>query len=243
MENKSAGEVLGSASAPYTNALAKRCGVATNFHAMTHPSLPNYIALTSGDTQGITDNADPAQHPLNVPSIFSQLGAGGWRALNESMPRNCAKTNSGPYAVRHNPATYYANIAAQCAAQDVPLGATPDLSAKFTFVTPNDDSNTHDQSVAFGDNWLSNFMPKVFNSAEYKAGKTLVVLTYDEGGGLPPTQNTIATVLMAPSITPGTSVSTYYTAYSLLRTTEEMLGLPPLANASTATSMRTGFGL
>lgn len=242
MENKSSDQVYGSPNAPYTNAVANSCGKATNFHAITHPSLPNYIALTSGSTQGIADDADPSSHPLNVPSIFSQLG-NEWKGLNESMPSNCSKKNSGPYAARHNPATYYTNIASQCSAQDIPLGATPDLSAKFTFITPNNKSNTHDTSVAFGDTWLSTFLPTVFATPEYQAGRTLVVLTYDEGSGLPPKGNVIPAILMARSITSGTSVDTYYTSYSLLRTTEEMLNLPLIAGAATDPSMRNGFGL
>src|SRR5207253_163666 len=83
-ENKTYSEIIGSANAPYINSIAKRCGSASNFFAEAHPSLPNYVAMTSGSTQGITDDHDPSAHPLNVASIFSQLGA-GWRSLEESM--------------------------------------------------------------------------------------------------------------------------------------------------------------
>src|SRR5262249_3558110 len=80
MENKSLADVIGSGNAPYLNRLARSCGTATNFHAESHPSLPNYLALTSGSTQGITDDGPPAEHPLAAPSIFSQLGS-HWQAL------------------------------------------------------------------------------------------------------------------------------------------------------------------
>jgi hypothetical protein len=66
--------VIGSPSAPYLNQLASRCALATNYYAVSHPSLPNYIALTSGSTQGINNDDDPSSHPLDTPSIFSQLG-------------------------------------------------------------------------------------------------------------------------------------------------------------------------
>jgi len=78
--------IVGSSDAPYFNELASRCGLATNDDAVSHPSLPNYIALTSGSTQGITDDDEPSSHPLKSPSIFSELGS-NWRALVESMPQ------------------------------------------------------------------------------------------------------------------------------------------------------------
>src|ERR687886_3007366 len=89
MENHAYNQIIGSSSAPYINSLANQCGSATNFKAITHPSLPNYIAMTSGSTQGVTDDNGPSSHPLNAPSIFSQLPAGQSRSLQESMRSNC----------------------------------------------------------------------------------------------------------------------------------------------------------
>lgn len=242
MENESYGEIVGSPSAPYVNQLARDCGVASNFFAETHPSLPNYIAMTSGSPQGITDDDGPSSHPLDVPSIFSQLGSGGWRSLQESMPSNCYLSDSGSYAVRHNPAAYYTNIRSDCSTDDVPLGATPDISARFTFVTPNLCNDMHDCTVQTGDSWLSTFLPKLFASNEYKAGGTAIFITWDEDDSS--ASNQIATVVASPSTLPGTVSSTRFTHYSLLRTTEEMLGLSTfLGNADGATSMRGAFKL
>jgi phosphatidylinositol-3-phosphatase len=241
MENHSYSEVVGSASAPYESQLASRCGSASRMFAETHPSLPNYIAMTSGSAQGITDDNGPSSHPLNVPSVFS-LTAGGWRSLEESMPSNCALSNSGQYAVRHNPAAYYTNIRTECASLDVPLASTPDLSARFTFVTPNLCNDTHDCSVQTGDTWLQGFLTKVFASAEYQAGRTAVFLTWDEDDSS--MSNQIPTLVAAPSVVPGTASATTFNHYSMLRTTEELLGLSPLlGNAATATSMRSAFNL
>jgi phosphatidylinositol-3-phosphatase len=234
-ENKGYGSIIGSPDAPYINSLAQACGLATNFFAEAHPSLPNYIAMTSGSTQGITDDSAPSSHPLSVPSIFSQLGS-GWRSLQESMPSNCQKSNSGDYAVRHNPAAYYTNI--DCAAQDVPLGATPDLSAKFTFITPNLCNDMHDCSVKTGDAWLSGFMSKLLSSSEYQAGGTAVFITWDEEG-----DNHVATLVVSPYTSAGAEAGLVYNHYSMLRTTEELLGLGTLGNASFALSMRSAFGL
>jgi phosphatidylinositol-3-phosphatase len=235
-ENKTYSSIIGSPSAPYINALAEQCGLATNFFAETHPSLPNYIAMTSGSTQGITDNLGPSSHLLDVESIFSQLGS-DWRALQESMPSNCLQSNSGLYAVRHNPAAYYTNI--DCATDDVPLDSTPDLSAAFTFVTPNLCNDMHDCTVETGDAWLSTFMEKVLASPEYEAGGTVVFITWDESND---DSQHIATLAVSP-YTAAAHAAPFYDHYSLLRTTEELLGLETLGNASVASSMRSAFGL
>ena len=241
MENHSYDDAIDPAYAPYTSRLARACGLATSFTAETHPSLPNYIAMTSGGTQRITDDAGPPAHPLGVASIFSQT-AGRWRALEESMPTNCRLTDDGRYAVRHNPATYYTPLRAECSRNDMPLGATPDLSARFTFVTPNMCNDTHDCSVSTGDAWLARFLPAVFATAEYRAGKTAVFLTWDENDGSQ--GNHIATLVMAPSVPSRTRVATPFNHYSMLRTTEELLGISTyLGAANGATSMRHGFGL
>jgi len=237
-ENKPYSDIIGSASAPYTNTLASECGVATNFFAETHPSLPNYIAMTSGSTQGITDNAAPSSHPLAVPSIFSQVAS--WRSLQESMPSNCALTDSYPYAVRHNPAAYYTDIRTACASFDVPLGSTPDISAAYTFVTPNLCNDMHDCSVSTGDSWLSTFLPKILGSSAYTSGSTAIFITWDEDDSS--ASNHVATLVIAPSVPIGTGIATTFNHYSMLRTTEELLGVNTyLGNAATATSMRSPF--
>ncbi len=251
MENKSFDQVIGSSETPYINKLADQCGLATNYEAISHPSLPNYVALTSGGLQGVADDANPSAHPLNVPSIFSQLG-GDWRGLDESMKSNCEQTNDGNYAVRHNPAAYYTNIRDVCVDKDIPLPSsgslTGDLSAKFTFITPDvcDDmhsvcsSSVNGSELQTGDKFLSNFVPKLINSNEYQAGNTAIFLTWDEGGSGP---NSVVTEVIAPTVTPGTKSNTLFSHYSLLGTTEEMLGLPKLGEAANAASMRSAFGL
>jgi phosphatidylinositol-3-phosphatase len=248
MENKGF-EQIGAQSAPYINSLVTRCGLATNFLGEAHPSLPNYIAMTSGSTQGIGDDSGPSSHPLNVPSIFSQLGS-DWRALQESMPSNCAKSDAGLYAVRHNPAVYYTNIAGACATQDVPLSDPPDLSARFTFITPNECNDMHScptgqdaaAQIRNGDGWLASWMPKLLDSSQYKSGNTAIFLTWDEDdySGI----NHVATIVISPSTPAGLKVGTQFDHYALLRTTQEMLGLPAiLGQAASAPSMAADFHL
>ncbi|MFZ1995893.1 MAG: alkaline phosphatase family protein [Solirubrobacteraceae bacterium] len=239
MENEDFGSVIGSGSAPFINSLANTYGLATDYSAISHPSLPNYIALTSGSDQGISDDSDPSSHPLNVPSIFSQLAAGASRSLEQDMPANCAKGDSGDYAVRHNPETYYTNLGTDCSNYDAPLGAVPDLSSRFTFVTPNVINDMHDGTLADGDSFLKTFVPALMATPQYQTGSTAMFITWDESSGS--SGNQVPCIVISP-YTHGVKDATPYTHYSLLRTTEELLGLPLLGNAASAASMLGKFG-
>jgi hypothetical protein len=251
MENESFGSIIRSPDAPYQTALANRCGLATNYQAITHPSLPNYLAATGGTTAGVVDDGEPDLHPITGPSIFSEIDATklSWRAYAESMPVACDTVTSGLYAARHNPAVYYVGIRAACEHDDVPMGAITggplhsaledDTLANFVFVTPNICDDAHSCPVLHGDTWLSGFLSMVFASLTYRLGHTVVFVTYDEGNS----DNNVPTIVAAPSVPSDTKSATLFTHYSLLRTAEDLLGLPPLVNASTATSMVSAFHL
>jgi hypothetical protein len=237
MENHGLDQVDGSNDAPYLNRLGHQCGLATDYSAVAHPSLPNYIALTSGSTQGITDDTG---HPLPTASLFSLLGP-NWRSLEESMPVGCDHSSGGEYAVKHNPAAFYTSIASVCRTHDEPLANPPDVSAEFTFITPNLCDDMHSCSTREGDAWLSREIPLILDSAQYEAGTTAVFITWDEndeGGALVPCY------VIAPSVAPGTRAATRFSHYSLLRTTEDMLELgPPLGQSAAAPDMAGAFHL
>jgi len=232
--------VVGSRSAPYFNQLASKCGLATKYFAISHPSLPNYIALTSGSTQGISDDGEPSVHPLDVPSIFSQLGA-NWKTLAQSMPATCDHVTSGQYAARHNPAVYYTTSAATCPKDDVPLRQPLDLNAKFTLVVPNICDDMHSCPVSTGDAWLRGFVPEILSSAQYQSKSLVLFITFDENDD--GASNQVPTLVIAPTTPKGDKVSTTFSHYSLLRTTEELLRLGYLGGAKRATSMIAGFHL
>ena len=71
--------VIGSGAAPYINSLAASYGLATNYYAASHPSLPNYLALTAGSTFGITSDCTTCF--VNATNIADQIEASGrsWR--------------------------------------------------------------------------------------------------------------------------------------------------------------------
>src|SRR5438477_4505604 len=108
MENHPFNEIIRNPAAPFINGLASQYGLATNYEAVSHPSLPNYLALIGGSTFGITDDAGPDVHVLGAPNIVDRIEASGrtWKAYMESMPSNCLGTNAGEYAVRHDPFVY-----------------------------------------------------------------------------------------------------------------------------------------
>lgn len=250
MENKSWFDVMGKPSpASHIKRVARLCSAASSFYGEANPSLPDYLAMTSGSTQGVTDDKGPSFHPITADNIFHQVG--DWRTLEESMPTPCSETDSKTYFTRHNPALYYVDLQPTCASLDVPLGATPDISAKFTLITPNGCNDMDEASVRcassfagvvqLGDAWLGSFLKTILKTPQYRSGTTAVFITWDESShGAPATQR-IPTLVIAPSVRPGTISVKRFDHYALLRTTEQLLGLPFLGAAATAPSMRRAF--
>ncbi|MBV9042328.1 MAG: hypothetical protein JOZ68_15085, partial [Acidimicrobiia bacterium] len=203
MENHSYSQVIGSSAAPYETALARQFGTATHYSSVGSPSLPNYIGATSGSTHGIGDDAGPQTHALTSDNIFRQVRAAGGieRSFTESMPINCALSSVDTYAVKHNPAAYYTggNDRAACGVDDVSFSSTLPRGRlpMFSFVTPNLCHDTHDCSVGVGDAWLRSFLPPLLASAEYRAGKTVIFLIWDEYSPMP-------NVVISPTTPPGT---------------------------------------
>jgi hypothetical protein len=247
MENKPSARIIGSPSAPYLNDLAHHCGLANNDHGVAHPSLPNYIALTSGSTQGVNDDGDPSAHPLNAPSLFGQLDTArsSWKAYEESMPSNCLRSNRGQYAVKHNPPLYYTNLAS-CSAHDVPYQRlAQDLDGgtlpAFSFITPNLCNDMHSCSVATGDAWLSREVPRLLSSSVYRSGATAVFIAWDEDDRS--SGNQIPLFVIGPNVTPGTVSNESFTHTALLDLTEQLLRLPSLPGAAGGRQLRQAFHL
>ena len=235
---------------PYAYSLAKRFGYATDFSAITHPSLPNYIAMVTGSTQGIIDDAEPASHRLLTPSVFQRAMAAGKTVgtYAEGMPSNCATTHGGNrYVPRHNPWTYFPAERDACGAWDVPFSQfAPAVSAgqlpNIAFAIPNDCHNAHDRdcSLADADAWFKSHMTEVFDGPDWRSGQLAIVLTADEDDRH--SGNRILTVVIHPS-QHANIVSRPLTLYSLSRLFSEVTGTQPLGNAASAPSMFEAFGL
>ncbi len=248
MENHGFSQVAGHS--PFLNRLAARCGLAASYRAVTHPSLPNYLSMTSGGPQGLEgyDCQPGSGCDTSASSIFGQTT---WRVFAQNMPSPCFRRNSGLYAPRHNPALYYTTpaVAGACAASDLPLGggaltralSRPASLAHFVMVIPNLCNDEHDCPVSSGDSWLARAVPQILHSAAYRSGTTALLITYDEDDHAE--GNRVYAVVVSPSTHPHTVSQTPFTHASLLRTSEELLGLPLLPAAGSAASMRAAFNL
>lgn len=232
---------------PYTFGLAKKYGYATRYRAITHPSLPNYIAIASGKTYGIGDDADPSAHQLKGHSVFGQaLRAGKTAGLYaQSMPSRCATTPADPYAVKHNPWAYFVDERRGCRAHDVPMtrfgtAVTDGTLPRVGMVIPDLDHDAHDGTLKTADSWFKAQMTKVFAGPDWKSGHLAVVLTADEDDTAH--GNRVLTVVIHPS-QHGNVVTTRLNHYSLTRLYEDVAGLPYLNGAKTARSMTKAFGL
>jgi hypothetical protein len=215
--------------------LADTYGDATNFFAHTHPSQPNYVYATAGQTCGITSDALAT---CSAENILHQVGDSQWRSYQESMPSNCNRTTSGPSPVKHDPARIFTNV--NCAANDLPLPANPSFDRKFTFVTPDLCDDAHDCSLQTASDFLASFTPKVLNSPEYRAGNLLYVITFDEDEYTE--SNHIYTALINEA-TRGRSSATHYDFCNLLGTTEDLLRVGRTGCSVGAASMASDFGL
>jgi phospholipase C len=251
MENRSYSQVMG---APYISTLAAQCGVATNYHNVTHPSLPNYIAMTSGRPMGSLPRTDcPSFCPVSGPSIFSQTSS--WRVFAESMPGNCVRHDARPYVAHHTAAPYYTSVR-NCASNDVPLTAL-NLAAlpAFSMIVPNvvNDMHENSSSVAAGDSWLRAHLGAILASSVYRSGSTVVFVTWDEGGLTRHSSNCatnttdigchVALLVLSPYTVPGSRWTGVANHYSLLGATEQLLGLPYLGLAATAPRIKAAFRL
>lgn len=261
MENTPYTDVIGSSQAPFVNALAGECGLATNYHNLTHPSAPNYLGATSGYLGGAND-CTAFQCPDGNNNLFRQISSTRdetWKSYNESMQSNCYDPASaanpglntvGVYDSLHNPAIYYTDITAECATNDVPMGEVSggafahDLATRlptFSFISPNKCNDDHDCAVSVGDAYLQSLIGAIVTSRQYREGHTVIFLTWDEGeGGVSNdcAYNTtdvgchVATLVLSPSTRPGTQSAELFNHYSLLKTTEQLLHLPLLGHAN-----------
>ena len=258
-ENHSYGDVIGSTAAPYINGLAHSYGLATNVRAISHPSAPNYIGATSGQALASLPHSDCTTCKQAGPNIFAQGET--WRSYQESMTQPCAMQPSanGLYVPRHNAVTYFTDIpVATCRADDVALPAPAGSLAggglaAFTVVTPNLDDDMHSGTVAAADTWLATHLAPLLASPAFTDGSTVVFVVWDEGSGGGSLKGVDCTTSTSPSChvpllvlstrTRGLLVTTALTHYSLLRATEDLLGLPRLGLAARAPDLLPGFGL
>ena len=245
-ENREASAITAS-TAPYFASFAAANVNFTNFYGVTHPSQPNYLNAFSGSNQGVTTN-DHFSFPPSIDNLGNQLAAAGksWRVYVQNFPGNCFDGDSftggidgpgvaGQYVRKHSPAISFENVRvnpAECA--NIQPLANFDPTVNFAFVVPNMTNDMHDGTTAQGDAFLQAFVPLVTNSPDWT--NTLLIVSFDEGTSSVNGGGHIYTAAAAPWLRHA-DVTSIYNHFSVLRTIEEIFGLPFLNNAATASTM------
>jgi len=238
LENREYDEAIGNPEAAYLNHLAQRGAVATNFYGVSHPSLPNYLALFAGDTFGIAENC--TECVVYGPNLATQLSRAGisWRAYMEGLPYPCfAGPRYGLYAKRHNPFVYFPSVTAlpkRCnrvvpetqLVADLEQGRLPE----FGWLTPDLCHDGHDCMWGAVDFHLFTLLPRVIRQL---GPHGLLIVTFDEGlsdAGCcgAPGGGHIATILVGPDVPRGRQILRPADHYSLLASLEDRFGLPRL---------------
>jgi acid phosphatase len=230
-ENKKYSQINGSSSAPYLNSLAGQGAKFTQSFAITHPSQPNYIALFSGSTQGVTSDTCPKS--FSGGNLGQQLITAGltFKGYSESMPSNgYTGCTSGTYARKHNSWVDFTNVPAASNLTYASFPSNYTTLPTVAFVSPNLCSDMHDCSISTGDTWEQSHLDGYAQWA--KTHNSLLIVTFDEDSGS--SVNQIFTVFVGQHVKVGT-YSEQINHYTLLRTIEDAYGLPHINNATTAT--------
>jgi len=246
-ENKEFGSVIGNPQMPNYNKLAGEYTLLTQYYAIRHPSLPNYIALIGGDTFGIESNCTDCF--IAAPSLPDFIEASGrtWKTYQEDMPKPCYLGDTDVYVQKHNPFVYFDNIRldqARCERSVVPFTALQsDLEAgalpNFLFIKPNLCNDSHDCGLDITDAWLTNLLVQLVPALDAKTDSYAIFIFFEEGQGnhsccgLPAEAGgRVAFVIYSPLVRNGFIDSTPYTHYSLLKTILTAWGLPDIGHTA-----------
>ena len=264
LENYGYSDVIGNPNMPYLNGLASKNGLAMQYYADAHPSLPNYFELTVGEGTSITGTeGDSYSGMVSQDNVVRALVTAGksWKSYIESLPAiGYSGGDSGPYLKRHNPFVYFSDVqqsptqannvvAFTQLSTDIASGALPD----YGFIAPNANDDAHNcpvgmntctdtQKLAAADQWLSTNVPPLLSSTAFK--NSLLVIVFDEaqvtdvehGGGH------VAAIFVSQLAKQGYQSTTFYEHESVLRLTMEGLGVSDLpGSAASAPDMAEFF--
>ncbi len=244
LENEYTQNVVGSPQMQNFNALVKKGTLLSNYYAVGHPSLPNYMVLVSGSYQNISEDCTGCF--VNAPNLADEIETSGrtWKAYFEGMPSPCFVGSKKPYEQIFNPFIYFDSIRlnqARCVQSVVPLTQLDDdlksgQLPSFIYIAPNVCNSGHDCSASTADEWLGAMVAKLQQSPALKQD-SLLVITFDEGVQKPSpilTQGQVPTLLISSLAQAGYVDSTPYTHYSLLKTILLAWNLKPLGDTQKA---------
>jgi len=243
LENRSYEQVIRSPRAPFLNRLARRYALATRYYALAHPSLPNYIALTGGDTYGIHTNCSTCVTPHH--NLLNQLNRAeiGWRAYFEGLADGAAlRARTARYNPHYNPFAYFERIAGSPSARRR-IGNFTDLRrdvaarrlARFSWIAPDVFHDGHNSSLSQADRFAARLVPQVLRAL---GSRGVLYLVWDEGpnsdlrgAGGSPGGGRVVLIAAGGAARRGARSSVPVNHYALLRTIEANLGLPALRRA------------
>ena len=253
LENRDFSSVIGSKSMPLLNELATKNVLLSDYFSVAHPSLPNYLALMSGSTQGVT--TDCTNCFVNQPNLADEIEASNrtWKAYMEDLPTPCFVGNSGTYAQKHDPLLYFDSIRlnpARCDRSILPLTSLDNDLANnqlpnFSFIEPNLCNSGHSCAAGVADKWAGAMVAKL-QASPALGNNSLIIIAFDEGSdkstqgccGVPsPAGGKVAAVLISPSATPAFNDQTPYSHYSLLKTILTAWNLPPLGQTAKSSTV------
>ncbi|HWF49123.1 MAG TPA: alkaline phosphatase family protein [Solirubrobacteraceae bacterium] len=244
MENEEFGSIIGSPSTPYVNGLANRYALASSMYAISHPSLPNYLALTGGSTFGISsDCTDCSVAKTNIVDQLTNAHI-SWKAYMEDLPHPCfTGAGAGGYAKKHDPFVYYTDVTHQpsrCGRVVALTALAADERTRtlptFIWITPNLCHDMHDCSPSTGDRFLASLVPPLLRAL---GPHGLLFLTWDEGASDDgccrlASGGHVATIVAGGGAKAGARLRTPADHYSVLQAIEDLYGLPRLRGAACA---------
>jgi acid phosphatase len=258
-ENHSYNAVIGNSSMPYLNSLASANGLATQYYADVHPSLPNYFMLTAGATIASDDAFADIVTQDNVVRALTAAGK-TWKCYAEDLPSpGYLGGDVLPYAHHHNPFVYFSDVqnSSSEAANVVPVTQlAADISSNtlpdYAFIIPDLENDAHDcppgmssctdtQTLANADQWLAAKFKPLLASSAFK--NSLLIITFDEGvfTDLAHVGGQVATILVSPLAKPGYQSTAFYQHESTLRLMMEGLGVKDLPGAAASAPAMSEF--
>jgi phosphatidylinositol-3-phosphatase len=259
-ENHSYNSVIGNSAMPFTNSLAQKYALATQYYANRHNSLPNYFMLTVGDMVTTNDLFTGTVTEDNV--VRALTGAGkSWKMYAESLPSTgFTSVANAPYARDHNPFAYFSDVlnSSSQAGNIVPLTqlATDiqnDTLPDYAMIVPNLANDGHDcpaeaanctdtQKLAGIDSWIQANVGPLINSSAFQ--NSVLIYTWDEGdvNDMANQGGHVATILISPKIRSGFQSTTMYQHQSALKLSMQLLGVNDFPGAAaSATDMSEFF--
>jgi phosphatidylinositol-3-phosphatase len=248
-ENANYADVIASPSMPYLNTLANQYGLAANYFANAHPSIPNYFELATGQILTLIDASTPHTFPVSADNVVRELLAAGktWKSYAEDLPSiGYTGDDTGRYAVRHNPLAYFTDVQndAKQVQNLVPFSQlAADLNTanlpEYSFIVANLCNDAHDCPLSTADTWLKTNIDPLINSPQFQKDGLLIIV-FDEANTLDLTAGGghVAAVIVSPLAKRSYKSIAFYQHQSVLRLTLEGLGVTKLpGDAATAPAM------